>query len=160
MNTADNVLIALAVLGLVLYRQLRARPVGERQLYTVPAVLAVIGLAQGGLLDAAHPALSAALLAGEAVAAVAFGALRAVTVRLWRESDGGLWRRGTGWTVAAWLVSILSRVGFIAAGHALGLKLGSNLFLLFLALTLIVQNLLVVWRGRRVTGTAPASVAL
>ena len=160
MNTADNVLIALAVLGLVLYRQLRARPVGERQLYTVPAVLAVIGLAQGGLPDDAHPAPSAALLAGEAVAAVAFGALRAVTVRLWRESDGGLWRRGTGWTVAAWLVSILSRVGFIAAGHALGLKLGSNLFLLFLALTLIVQNLLVVWRGRRVTGTAPASVAL
>lgn len=159
MNSADNVLIALAVLGLVLYRQLRARPVAERRLYTIPAVLAVIGVAQGGLLDDAHPALSVALLAGEAAAAVAFGALRAVTVRLWRESDGGLWRRGTGWTLAAWLVSILSRVGFIAAGHALGLKLGSNLFLLFLALTLIAQNLLVVWRGRRVTGAAPASVA-
>jgi hypothetical protein len=159
MNTADNVLIALAVLGLVLYRQLRARPVGERRLYTIPAVLAVIGVAQGGLLDDAHPALSVALLAGELVAAVAFGVLRAVTVRLWRESDGELWRRGTGWTLAAWLVSILSRVGFLAAGHALGLKLGSNLFLVFLALTLIVQNLLVVWRGRRITGTAPASVA-
>ncbi|HEU5024800.1 MAG TPA: hypothetical protein VFV01_07740 [Spirillospora sp.] len=159
MNTADNVLIALAVLALVLYRQLRARPVGERRLYTLPAVLAVIGIAQGGLLDDAHAALSVALLAAEAVAAIAFGVLRAVTVRLWREKDGALWRRGTGWTLAAWLVSILSRVGFLAAGHALGLKLGSSVFLVFLALTLIVQNLLVAWRGRRIGGTAPASVA-
>ncbi|MDL4815867.1 hypothetical protein [Actinomadura opuntiae] len=159
MNTADNVLIALAVLALVLYRQLRARPVGERRLYTVPAVLAVIGVAQGGLLDQAHMGPSVALLAGEAVAAVAFGALRAVTVRLWRAGDGELWRRGTGWTLAAWLVSILSRVGFLAAGHALGLKIGASAFLVFLALTLIVQNLLVMWRARRLTGTAPASVA-
>ncbi|QKG21187.1 DUF1453 domain-containing protein [Actinomadura verrucosospora] len=159
MNTADNVLIGLAVLALVVYRQLRARPVGERGPYTVPAVLAVIGVAQGGLLDDAHPALSVALLAGEAAAAIAFGALRAATVRLWRENDGALWRRGTGWTLAAWLVSILSRVGFLAAGHALGLTVSPSLFLVFLALTLIVQNLLVARRGRRVSGTAAASVA-
>ncbi|GAA2126385.1 hypothetical protein [Actinomadura napierensis] len=159
MNTADNVLIALAVLALVLYRQLRSRPVGERRLYTLPAVLAVIGVAQGGLLDQAHAGLSVALLAVEAVTAVAFGALRAVTVRLWRADDGELWRRGTAWTLAAWLVSILSRVGFLAAGHALGLKVGSSVFLVFLALTLIVQNLLVAWRGRRLTAAAPVGVA-
>ncbi|WP_433463049.1 hypothetical protein [Spirillospora sp. CA-128828] len=158
MNTLDNVLIALAVLALVLYRQLRSSPLDERRMYTVPLVLAVVGAAQGGLVDKVHPALSVALLAGEAVAAVGLGALRAITVRLWREDDGRLWRRGTGWTLAAWLTSLAIRAAFIGAGYAAGIKVATGGVLLFLSVTLLVQNLVVGLRARRLGTAGPVSV--
>ncbi|WP_433473390.1 hypothetical protein ACQPZP_31765 [Spirillospora sp. CA-142024] len=46
MNTLDDVLIALAVLALVLYRQLRSSPPDERRMYTVPLLVQnlVVGL--------------------------------------------------------------------------------------------------------------------
>ncbi len=110
------------MLALVLYRQLRTRSVDERRMYTVPLVLAVVAVAQGGLIDSGHLAPSLGLFAGEAVAAVGLGVLRAVTVRLWREHDGTLWRRGTGWTLAAWLVSVAIRAAFVGAGYAAGTK--------------------------------------
>ena len=66
------VLLALAVLALVLYGQLRTRPVDQRRMCGFPLVLAVVALIQGGLIDKVHPALNVALLAVEAVAAVGF----------------------------------------------------------------------------------------
>ncbi|MER7543426.1 hypothetical protein ABTW95_10530 [Spirillospora sp. NPDC127506] len=155
MNTLDNVLLAVAVVALVLYRQLRTCSVDERRMYTVPLVLAVVALAQGGLIDRGHLALSAALVAGEAVAAVGLGVLRAVTIRVWRAGDGTLWRRGTGWTLAAWLVSIAIRAAFVAAGYAAGIKPAAGGVLLFLAVTLLVQGLVV---GRRARGAAQVNV--
>ncbi|NVI87897.1 DUF1453 domain-containing protein [Actinomadura sp. BRA 177] len=159
MNTLDNVLLGLAVLALVLYRQLRTRSVDERRMYTVPLVLAVVAVAQGGLIDSGHLAPSLGLFAGEAVAAVGLGVLRAVTVRLWREHDGTLWRRGTGWTLAAWLVSVAIRAAFVGAGYAAGIKPAAGGVLLFLAVTLLVQSLVVGRRARRLAGFAPVNVA-
>jgi hypothetical protein len=158
MNTLDNALLALAVLALVLYRQLRARPLDERRAYAVPLVLAVVALAQGGLIDKVHPALSVVLLAVEAVAAVGLGVMRAVTVRVWREGDGTLWRRGTAWTLAAWVVSIAVRAAFIGAGSAAGVTFATGGVLLFLSASLLVQNLVVSVRARRLGGSAPVSV--
>ncbi|GAA1818945.1 hypothetical protein [Actinomadura chokoriensis] len=158
MNTLDNVLLGPAAPALVLYRQLRTRPVDERRMYTVPLVLAVVALAQGGLIDRGHPALSAALLAGEAVAAVGLGVLRAVTVRLWREDDGTLWRRGTGWTLAAWLVSVAVRAGFAGAGYAAGIRPAAGGVLLFLTAMLLAQSLVVVRRAHGLARFAPVNV--
>ncbi|TDD84774.1 hypothetical protein E1293_12420 [Actinomadura darangshiensis] len=158
MSLLANVLLAVVVLALVMYEQLRARPLGGRRAYTVPLVLAVVGIAQGGLVDDAHPALSIALLAGEAVAAVAVGVLRAVTVRLWRGNDGALWRRGTPWTLGAWLLTLAVRVAFIGAGDAAGIEPATGTVLLFLSVTLLVQNLIVGLRARRLGGSGPVSV--
>ncbi|NEA20944.1 DUF1453 domain-containing protein [Actinomadura bangladeshensis] len=158
MNTLDNVLLGLAVLALVLYRQLRTRSVDERRMYGLPLVLGVAAVAQGGLIDRGHPALGACLLAAEAVAAVGLGVLRAVTVRLWREDDGTLWWRGTGWTLAAWLASVAVRAGFAGAGFAAGIKPAAGGVLLFLAVTLLAQSLVVVRRAHELARFAPVNV--
>lgn len=70
MNTLDNVLLDNVLLGLVppglaapafvLYRQPRAGS-DEPGTCTVPLVLAVVALVQGGLIDRGRPALAAAL---------------------------------------------------------------------------------------------------
>jgi FtsH-binding integral membrane protein len=156
MDMLLNVLIALAVLALVLYRQLSARRVDDtRTSYRMPLLLGVVGIAQGGIVDMGHPALSVVLLAAEAVAAVAFGALRAATMRVWRDETNALWRKGTGWTLAAWLLSIASRVGLIALAHVLGVRQGTGGLLLFFGLTLLAQNAIVAWRAVSQGGRPP-----
>ncbi|MDL4775126.1 MULTISPECIES: hypothetical protein [Thermomonosporaceae] len=158
MNTLDSVLLAIAVLALVLYRQLRTRRLDEGRLYVLPVFLGVVGLFQGSLVDKVHPALSIGLLAVEAVAALALGGLRAVTVRIWRDERGVLWKRGNGWTAGAWLLSIAVRAGMIGAGYAAGIVPGAGGVLLFLGLTLLAQNLLVGWRARRLSPASASSV--
>ncbi|MFD0684908.1 hypothetical protein [Actinomadura fibrosa] len=160
MNTLDDVLLAIAVLAFVLHRQMRARPLDERSLATIPIVMIIIGAAQGGLADAAHPAVSVALLAAEAVAAVALGVWRAATVHLWRGPGGALWRRGTAWTAAAWTASIAIRAALIGAGYAAGVHPAAGAVLVFLGLTLLVQNLAVGLRARRMPATVPVPAAV
>ncbi|WP_131741083.1 hypothetical protein [Actinomadura roseirufa] len=158
MNALESVLLAGAMLALILRRQLRAAPVDERRLYAVPAVLMVVGIAQGGLVGGAHPVLAVALFAGQAVAAIGFGVLRAATVRLWREPGGTLWRRGTARTAVAWAVSAAARAALIGAGYAGGIRPAPGGVLLLLGATLLVQNLVVGLRGRAITATATAGV--
>ncbi|RFU36711.1 DUF1453 domain-containing protein [Actinomadura logoneensis] len=134
-----NVLVVLLVLALVLRRQLRAQRIDEARLYTLPVVLVVAGLAQGGLVDHAHVAVSVALLAGEAVTGLLLGAMRAATMRLWREPDGSLWRRGGGLTIAAWVVSIAVRAGTTGLAAVLGVHTGSGNLLAFFGVSLLAQ---------------------
>ncbi|MEV4252087.1 hypothetical protein AB0J52_02845 [Spirillospora sp. NPDC049652] len=148
MSTAVNVLVVLLVLGLVLRRQLRTRRIDEARMYTLPAILVVAGLAQGGVIDHAHEVLSVGLLGVEAVAALLLGALRAATMRLWREPDGSLWRRGGGLTVAAWIVSIAVRVGLIGVAYVLGVRTGSGNLIAFLGVSLLAQYAILDVRSR------------
>lgn len=153
-NHLPGVIIGVAVLALVIYRQLRTRAVTPRRTYLIPLIFAVYGIGlvavqdHGRVLDPAHGTLSAVLLAGELVAAVLLGLLRAVTVSVWREPDGTVWRRGTGWTVAAWIGSVLVRVAFAAGGAYLGVHSGTGEIMVFVAVTLLAQNVFVERRGR------------
>ena len=152
-----NIALALLAVGYVLYRQVQKRPVNEGRSMLVPLVITGIGLAQGGLVDPHHAALSVGLLAIETLAAAALALYRAYTVRIWREG-GTVWRQGTWQTVLAWVVSIGLRVGLIAAGTAMGVAQSKGGIMVFLGLTLLVQNAVVSWRARSLPANARATV--
>ncbi|MEV5572923.1 hypothetical protein AB0L06_22995 [Spirillospora sp. NPDC052269] len=161
MSTPVNVLIVLLVLGLVLLRQLTPRRIKEAKMYTLPVILVVMGVVQGGLVDRAHEALSIGLLAVEAVVGLLLGAMRATTMRLWREPDGSLWQRGGGLTIVAWIASIAVRIGLIGIAYAVGVHTGSGNLIAFLGLSLLAQYAILAMRSRslptRRTGAGAAA---
>lgn len=92
-----DLVIGVAVLALVIYRQLAVRRVREN--YPLVLILAVIGvvelsrfLSSSGLHLSGKIALA---LVGSAVLAAVMGVLRALTVRIWRDDGGQLLRKGT-----------------------------------------------------------------
>lgn len=149
-----NVLIALAVLALVLSRQLQKREVREAQPYRLVLVLGVVGVVETVQFHQQH-AVSAAgwsLLAASLLVGAGFGALRGTTMHVWREG-GVLYRKGNAVTVVLWLVGIGLHLALdLATGHvdhdAAGL--GSSSVLLYLALTLGIQRVLVLERAEHV----------
>jgi hypothetical protein len=132
-----DVALGLLLVGWICARQLRWTPVDARRLWTLPAVLAVVGLGQ--LLRAGGSVLSGtelALLGIEASVAIGTGALMGgITafrplvdperVRAARErSRGGVvpaLECRTGWAgVALWTVLILVRIGIAVEAASLG----------------------------------------
>lgn len=144
-----NIAVACVVLVLVVRRQLTARHVIPVRQYLIPLVLAIYGIGlviaqtHGRVVDPRHPALGAGLLAGEMVLAVLLGLLRGGTMRVWRDHDGTAWCKGDGRTVAAWGLSIAVRLGIYALGAVLGVHSAVGTLLVFLAVTLAAQNVLV-----------------
>jgi len=133
-----SIVVSLAVLALILYRQRQRRVVTTA--LTMPAALTVAGLAglagtgQGRSLSTGGVA---ALLVLLALDAVALGAVRAYTVRVWREDEFGRWlRQGTWITLGLWVLG----AGVHAAADAL-VHLGSASLLLYLGVTYGAQRL-------------------
>ncbi len=141
---AASLLLGLVVLALLLYRQVKKRPVRASPI--LPLVLLVIGFAELTSFARAHPLtptetglLTLSLLAF----AVGLGALRAFTVRLF--ADGGrLMRQGSWVTVLLWLLAVGLHL-VVDSGNGVG---GATL-LLYLGLTLGTQQVVVQWRARR-----------
>ncbi|MGO8892923.1 MAG: hypothetical protein ACLQB1_25010 [Streptosporangiaceae bacterium] len=110
-TTGVDLLIGLAVLALILYRQLQVRPV--RDTMRLPLIIAIIGVVQlTQFLQHGHhgPGVFVAL-AGSLVIAAVFGAIRAATVRVW--VDGGqAWRQGSWLTAVLWIVSLGAHLGY------------------------------------------------
>ena len=89
-----NLIIGVAVLALVLSRQLMTRRLSES--YRLSVILAVIGIVQFVQFINGHPHNDggiAVAVVGSLVLAAAYGAARAPTSRVWRE-NGQLLRRG------------------------------------------------------------------
>ena len=85
--------IGLAVLALVLFRQLQVRPVRDNM--RLPLILTIVGVVElVQFLQHGHHVTSVVVaLAGSLVIAAVFGVIRAATVRVW--VDGGqAWRQG------------------------------------------------------------------
>jgi hypothetical protein len=101
-----DIVISLAVLVFILYRQWQVRP--ARGTFLLPIILLVLGFAGfaagtgNGRLTSEHVAILVALLAGDAIG---LGVLRAWTVRLWRQ-DATFLRQGTWLTIGLWLVGV------------------------------------------------------
>jgi hypothetical protein len=135
----SSIVIGLIVLVLILYRQRQVRQVTTK--LGLPSVLAVAGLA--GMSGAHRPITSGqiAVLAGLlAIGGVGLGAVRAYTVRVWREGDRWL-RQGTWVTIGLWIVG--------AAIHGAAdwfVGLGSASLLLYLGVTYAAQRLMLRWR--------------
>ena len=139
-----NVVIGIAVVALLIVRQLRPRPASERSALRLTLVLGVIGILQIRSAVGGH-AISAAtimLVAAGLLAGALLGVVRATTVKVWRASDGLPWRQGTLVTAVLWLISLGVHLGIdVAVDHSTTAHtLGAASILLYLAVTLGVQQ--------------------
>jgi hypothetical protein len=166
MSSSDvvSLVIGLAVLALVLTRQLMTRRLAES--YRLSVILLVIGAVQFADFLKGHPGDPGgivAAVAGSLVLAALFGVARALTVQVWRQ-DGLLLRKGTWLTGVLWIVAVAAHYGYddLVAGHLTG-KNGSNVgnatILLYLVISLTVQRFVLLARVRRqdAAGQVPTS---
>jgi hypothetical protein len=149
MTGVVNILIILAVAGLVVSRQFQARKVkADGRFWVLPLVIVALGVQSHSLIDPHHKAAAIALLAVSALVVMAMGSVWGWTVRLWREGDGSVWAKGTMATVAAWAGLIVVRVGLYGLGNALHIHQSTNALLLTLGVLLFTRGLVVNWRAR------------
>ncbi|MFJ9696415.1 DUF1453 domain-containing protein [Kitasatospora sp. NPDC101183] len=156
MSTLINIVVALAVVALVVARQMRPQKLdGERRFWILPLVLGVLGLRDPQLIDHDHAALSVTLLVASLVAVLGMGTVWGWTVRIWRTPTGETWARGTKATVAAWVGMLAIRIGIYATGSALGVHQSGSSLMLGIAVLLLVRSLVVNWRARSLPAARP-----
>ncbi len=154
-----DVILGVAVLVLLLYRQLSTRPVNASALRLI-AILVIIGLVQTVQFlskNHAHPLIFAAL-GGSLVLAAIFGALRASTVRVWLQ-DGQAWSKGNWLTATLWIASLAAHLGYdVLVVHGPGARgLGTATIVLYLAVSLGFQRILVLQRAHRLQLAGPTA---
>jgi hypothetical protein len=154
-----DVILGLAVLALLIYRQLSARPVNASALRLI-AILVVIGVIQTYQFlskNHSHP-LTYAAIGGSLVLAAVFGWLRASTIRIWLQ-DGQPWSKGDWLTAALWIASLVAHLGYdILVVHDRGVRgLGIATIVLYLAVSLGFQRVLVLQRAHRLQVAGPAA---
>jgi hypothetical protein len=146
----SSIVIGLIVLVLILYRQRQVRVVTTK--LGLPSVLAVAGLAGMSGANRSITSGEIAVLVGLlATDAVGLGAVRAYTVRVWREGDRWL-RQGTWVTIGLWIVgaAIHDTVDSLVG-------LGTASLLLYLGVTYAAQRLVLRWRiARRTSPETPS----
>jgi len=149
-NTLTSVAIGVLVLGIILFRQVQKRSVREDSRPILLLVLLVIGIVELVQFVQGHPvnATGITMLLASLVAAGAFGAIRAYTVRLWRE-NGTLYRQGNLMTVLLWLVAIGVHFGAdVLIDHSGSAKgLSSVSLMLYIAVSFGVQRFVVQGRA-------------
>ena len=141
--SAVQVLLVAAVVIYVIGKRFAGSPVGAKS-FVLPLVLAGYGISQlSGEGAHALGGLSLTLLVIEAVVALGAGAARAMTIKLYVR-DGHLWQRYRLATLGVWIAMIALRLGFIAAGSALGASLPEAGTLMFtFGLSMVIESLLV-----------------
>jgi hypothetical protein len=153
-----DIILGFAVLALLIYRQLAARPVNASALRFI-AILVIIGLVQTYrfLSDGHDHPLTFAALGGSLVLAAVFGVLRAGTVRVWID-DGQPWSQGNWVTAVLWIASLVAHLGYdVLLVHGPGARgLGTATLVLYLAVTLGFQRVLVFRRAHRLQLAGPA----
>jgi hypothetical protein len=162
-----NLIIGVAVVALLVSRQLMARRLKEN--YRLSVILAIIGLVEFvNFLKSLHgphdDGRIAVAVVGSLLLAGVLGAARALTVRVWRQDDGQLMRQGTWLTALLWIVSLAVHLGYdeLVAGHIAGSNggnVGDATIVLYLMITLAVQQFLLLARVKRqeATGQVPTS---
>ncbi|MEU1378279.1 hypothetical protein ABZ442_32205 [Streptomyces triculaminicus] len=146
--------ITVVVVGLVVRRQLRTRPVRRVGSLVTPAVFGVLGVAAiafgvaSVVKDRPLTAMPVVLLVASLAVAAGFGVARARTVRVWRDPQGEVLRKGTAATTGLWVAAGAVHLGLgLWIDHAAGAGiLGAASLYAYLAIGLGAQNLLV--RGR------------
>jgi hypothetical protein len=146
-----DIVLGLAVLALLIYRQMAARPVNAAALRLI-AILVIIGLIQTyQFLSKGHDhPLTFAALGGSLVLAAIFGVLRAGTVRVWFQ-DGQAWSQGNWLTATLWIASLAAHLGYdILVAHGSGIRgLGVATIVLYLAISLGFQRVIVLQRAHQ-----------
>jgi hypothetical protein len=144
-NNLTSIGIGVLVLAFILVRQVQKRSVREDR-PILPLILLVIGVIELVDFVDAHPVhgTGIAMLGASLVVAAGFGAIRAYTVRLWRE-DGTLYRQGNWLTIVLWLVAIGVHFGAdVLIDHSGSAKgLATAALTLYLAVSFGVQRFVV-----------------
>jgi hypothetical protein len=150
-QTLTELVIGLAVLALLVYRNLMPRPVRQanQRLYLILGVIGAVETVQ--YMNTHHGGTAAvAALLGSLVLAAGFGAIRAVTVRVWIK-DGQPWSQGNWLTAGLWIVALGAHLGYDAllSSHKDISGIGSATVLLYLVVSLLVQWFIVSARAAR-----------
>lgn len=141
-----NIVIAVAVIGLILYRQMRPTPVGGSPKTAV--ILTVIGavVAVKSLDGTGVGALDLVVLGVSTVVGLAIAVVRGHTVRIYRDpATNTAYGRGTALTAGLWLAGIAAHVGIDLLASA---DVSGSTLLFYLGSVLLVQNLVVTARAR------------
>ncbi|MBX6384976.1 MAG: hypothetical protein IRZ07_18745 [Microbispora sp.] len=160
MQTTQVIIIALAVIALVVYRQMRPRPATRPIGLILSVAMVLAGLAGDGtdLIDPHHPVLAVVLLVAELLVAAGLGALRAATTRVWRDQQGVAWAQGTVMTLVAWVGSVAVRIGMIFLSTFLGVASPESSVLLFVGVTIGVQSFVVAQRANALPNAPVSSI--
>lgn len=150
-GTLTSLLIGVAVLALLVVRQLSVRRLNES--YRLTLIIAIIGVVEFvSFLNAHHGHRTEVIeaVAGSLAIAAVTGAMRAPTVKIWRDDSGQLLRQGTWLTAVLWVVSVAAHLGYdaLVGGKTLG-DVGDATILLYLAVTLVIQRLIMLARADR-----------
>ena len=155
-----DVVLGLAVLALLIYRQLSARPVNTAvlRLFVILVIIGVVQTYQFLSKNHAHP-LTIAAIVGSVVLAAIFGWLRARTVRVWLGENGQAWSQGNWLTAVLWIASLAAHLGYdVLVAHGPGARgLGTATIVLYLAVSLGFQRALVLQRAHRLQVAGPAA---
>jgi len=124
-NTVAQLLIVVAVLGLVISRRFRPQPVrGDARRWRLPLILVAIGLySVVELTKGSHPVkldgddIGYLVLGG--LLSLVLGAVRGLTIRIYNEG-GVLLQRYAPATAALWVATILVRLGLDVAAPSFG----------------------------------------
>jgi hypothetical protein len=154
-----TLVIGVAVLALLIARQLTTRRLREN--YRLMIILAVIGVVEFVDFLKNHTGVDdpkiVVAVAGSLILAAVFGVVRALTVRVWRES-GQLLMKGSWLTGVLWAIAVAAHLGYdyLVVGGSAGKNasaLGNSTVLLYLAVSLTVQRLMLLNRASRMDTT-------
>jgi len=121
-----EILLAVAIVALLAYRQLRWRDFDPARVLRLPIVLGGIGLVSlAGTKGATVTAVDATLLAVELLLSVGIGAImgRLTVFRPDPDGSGALQTRTGWWGASLWLALIAVRIAFDVVGAGLGAHL-------------------------------------
>ncbi len=156
-QTLVYLLIGVAVLGLLIYRNLMARPVRQanQRLYLILGIIGIVETVEFMQKNHVDATIATAALAGSLVLAAVFGALRAFTVRVWMK-DGQPWSQGNVLTAVLWVIALGAHLGYDALiGHDKGVgDIGTATVLLYLVVSLAVQRFIIVARAAKLDPVA------
>lgn len=145
MPSAANVLLYVAIAGLVLYRvvykQVRGTLLTRKALVTLPLILVVVGIFLAARAVPGTSPSELGLLAVDLVVLAGLGVLRSTTTTL-TERHGTTFQKGSAVTIGLWVLTVAVRVGLVALGTALGIAgpLMSASVALALGVSIAVQN--------------------
>jgi uncharacterized membrane-anchored protein len=141
-------LIGVALIVLIIIRQIGERTWTTRRLVVFPLIFVVAAILNGTTMghDLAS-ALGVTAFAVGLVLAAALGVARAHTMGVRRGSGNTIVTKGNGWTMMWWGISIAVRVGMAVGLGFLGIREGVGEAMLFAAVTIGIQNAWLAYRG-------------
>jgi hypothetical protein len=136
-----SIFIDILVVAYILSRQLRVRPVPRFPRVQLPLIIGIIGLIQVLGYTGDHHVTTDEY--AWVIGAGLLGAVRALTVKIWTTNNWVV-RQGTWVTMTLWVISLaLHFASDVGASHVGAANLEENSLLLYLAVTLGVQNYVV-----------------